>query len=260
MDVSGTPAFASRSIIVAADVKAPHLLEELMHDVSDVEDISGIKLGFSLAFKDLSRSVQIVERASRKRQTRLRIIYDHQKGGNDIPDTGKEFAEQLRDAGVDAAILFPFAGPETQKGWTRACLDAGLDVIVGGIMTHGKFLVSEGGYIADEAVNRIYNLACEMGVTELVVPGTKLNWVERIRMWVESRIGTGNFTLHAPGFIAQPGNIAEFAKVAGNRWTAIIGRGIYSKPAGSERRKAAIAIAEQVMAPLQPGRCVVENV
>lgn len=162
-----------RSIIVAADV--PNIID-LVGATIDVPGISAYKLGLSqsVSLDGLFHAVNVI-RAWKKRKPV--IIYDHQKAGNDIPDIGKQYAKNLSDIGVDAVILFPFAGPATQEKWTMACLDAGLKVLTGGVMTHPKFLVSEGGYIADDAPERIIRLAVELGVQHFVVPGTKLNWV-----------------------------------------------------------------------------------
>jgi len=172
------------------------------------------------------------------------IIYDHQKAGNDIPDMGKGFAEDLKDAGVTAVILFPFTGPTTQEVWTKACLGVGLQVLTGGMMTHPKFLVSEGGYIADKSVERIFRLACQLGVQHFVVPGNKLDWVKRIRGWLIKELGEGNFVLYAPGFITQKGDISECGRIAGKEWHAIVGSAIYE---AKDMREAAIAITRQII-------------
>ena len=50
----------------------------------------------------------------------MMLVYDHQKGGTDIPRKGDSFAEDCKYAGMDAAILFPFGGPETQRHWIRS--------------------------------------------------------------------------------------------------------------------------------------------
>lgn len=234
---------SKRSIVVATDVPTRTALEELVRAVSCVEGIGAIKLGFLNAMEGLEASVDIVKRILGQD---FPVIYDHQKAGTDIPDTGAEFAKKLKLAKVDAAILFPLAGPKTQEAWTKACFDAGLQVMTGGIMTHAKFLVSEGGYIADDSVEKIYRNACTWGCRHFVVPGTKLHWVARIRRWLIEELGEGNFVLYAPGFITQEGNISECALAAGSEWHAIVGRGIYEKPSLMEKRKAAFVVTEQI--------------
>ncbi|MBU4298456.1 orotidine 5'-phosphate decarboxylase [Patescibacteria group bacterium] len=209
-----------KSVIVACDVSL-ELYEKIVKETKDIEGIGGYKVGFMLGLNyGLPKIVELT-----RKYTEKPIIYDHQKAGTDIPDTGKEFARVCKEAGIDAIILFPQAGPETEKAWIEAAKKEGLGVIVGGSMTHPKYKRSEGGYIADEAILEIYLLAAEMGITDFVVPGNKPEEIKRIKEVLEKR-GTKS-TFYAPGFIAQGGQITEAAKVAGNNWHAIIGRGIY---------------------------------
>ena len=232
---------AKKSVIVAADVPNFGKLKELASEVKSVPGIGGFKIGFRLAFKDIVTAVNIVQS---EYDPNAVIIYDHQKAGNDIPAMGKGFAEDMKEVGVSAVILFPFAGPETQKVWTEACLEVGLKVFTGGIMTHPKFLVSEGGYIADAAPERIFRLACKLGVNHFIVPGNKLEWVKKLRKIVAGELGEGNYSLAAPGFIDQKGIISECGAVAGDDWHAIVGGGIYK---AKNIRQAAIEITKQIV-------------
>lgn len=211
-----------KSVVVAADIE-PGRLSELVKATCLVEGIGGYKVGLRLALGEgLSRIVGTV-----REHTHLPIIYDHQKAGNDIPAMGTEFAEVCRKAGVDAVIMFPFSSPVTEERWIKAAQDAGLTVLIGGHMTHEQFLESEGGFIAGSAPDRIYTIAAQNRVRDFVVPGNKVEFVEHYRDLLEGILGPGNFTLYAPGFITQKGEISDFAKVAGRRWHAIVGSAIY---------------------------------
>ena len=232
---------AKRSVIVAADVPNLGALKKLASEVKGVPGIGGFKIGFRLAFKDIMTAVHIIQSEYSPDAV---IIYDHQKAGNDIPAMGKGFADDIKEAGVRAAILFPFAGPETQTVWTKVCFEAGLQVLTGGIMTHPKFLVSEGGYIADEAPERIFRLACELGVHHFIVPGNKLDWVKKLRGILIEELGDGNYTLSAPGFITQKGDVSECGMVAGDEWHAIVGSAIYN---AENIREAAMAVTRQII-------------
>lgn len=232
-----------RSVIVAADVPTLDDLSMLVEAIEGVPGIGGIKLGFMLAFQDLRVAVDIV----RERMGPVfPVIYDHQKAGTDIPETGSGFAKVVKKSGVDAAILFPFAGPETQEAWTKACIDEDLPFITGGIMTHKRFLVSEGGYIADKSVEEIYRNACELSGNHFVVPGTKLSWVMLIRSWLVDELGEDNFVLYSPGLITQGGNISECGHAAGKKWHAIVGSAIYKNPTVETVREAAIVTTSQL--------------
>lgn len=235
---------SDKSVIVAADVSNLKRLADLAEGMKGVNGIGGFKLGFTLAMEDLTLAASAVRN---KLGEDFPIIYDHQKAGNDIPDMGEPFAKALKEARVGTAILFPLAGPATQEAWTKACFNEGLQVITGGIMTHPQFLVSEGGYIADEAVERIYRLACKLGVRHFVVPGNKIGWVTKIRAWLVEELGEGNFVLYAPGFITQKGDISECGLAAGNKWHAIVGSAIYKQSTIAEQRQAAIAVTSQII-------------
>lgn len=211
-----------KSVIPAADVEAEKFAE-LIEKTCLVEGIGGYKVGLALALeKGLPWVVGNV-----KEFTDLPVIYDHQKGGTDIPDMGTTFAKVCKKAGVDAIILFPFGGAKTERDWIKASQDAGLTVLVGGHMTQPEFLASEDGFIADQAPDRIYRIAAESGVRDFVVPGNKVEYVQHYRELLEGILGQNTFTLYAPGFITQKGEISEFAKVAGDRWHAIVGSAVY---------------------------------
>lgn len=227
-----------KSVIVAADVR-PNELEDLVKATRNVDGISGYKIGFNLGLRmGLSRVVDVIRNYSD-----LLIIYDHQKAGTDIPDTGREFAEAVKDAGVDATILFPFAGPKTQIEWTEACQKANLDVIIGGHMTHDEFLSPSGGYIYPGAPEKIYRTALEMGIMNFVLPGNRPQLVRFYREVIERYQEPGTYDVFSPGFIDQKGVISEYALVAGPRWHAIVGRGIY---ATADIHNAALMVTSQI--------------
>jgi len=211
-----------KSVIVAADVESSRL-SELVENTCLVEGIGGYKVGLALALeKGLPRIVGEV-----REHTELPVIYDHQKAANDIPVMGAKFARVCKESGVDAVILFPFGGAKTERDWIHACQDEELGVLVGAHMTQPEFLVSEGGFIADDSPDRIFTIAAQEGVRDFVVPGNKAGYVEHYRQLFEELVGKDNFTLYAPGFITQGGEISDFARAAGDRWHAIVGSAIY---------------------------------
>lgn len=230
---------AERSVIVAADVIDLDSLNRLIEGICEIPGIGAFKLGSLLGMCDLDRAVMAIRDVM---GSDFPIIYDHQKGGTDIPEMGAPFARALEWSGVNAAILFPFTGPRTQEAWTEACFNEGLAVLTGGMMTHPQFLVSEGGYIDDDAPKKIYQRACKLGVRHFVVPGTKLEWVQWIRGWLLDELGEGGFVLYAPGFISQGGSITECGHAAGPEFHAIVGRYIYEQPTVEAMREAALSV------------------
>lgn len=213
-----------RSVIVASDVATLEEFEELVKQTANVDGIGGYKIGFTLG---LGYGLDRVVEAAR-RHTSKALIYDHQKAATDIPDTGKDFAVVCARAGIDAVILFPQAGPETERAWMYHALDKGLGVIVGGRMTHAAYAQSEGGFITDEGALEMYRIAARAGVSHFVVPGNKPEVITTVRETVEAEGVAPIF--YAPGFVAQGGKIEEATRVAGDRWHAIVGRGIYQAP------------------------------
>lgn len=222
---------SDRSVIPACDVSSIEQFEALVKETASVNGIGGYKIGFELG---LGHSLPKVVEVARKYTTKP-LIYDHQKAGTDIPDTGKNFARLCKSAGLDAVILFPQAGPETERSWIYHALDQGLKVIVGGRMTHPAYAQSEGGFVSDEGAMEMYRIAARAGVNHFVVPGNKPDVISSVRTAVEECGVEPVF--YAPGFVAQGGKIEDTTKVAGDRWHAIVGRGIYE---AKDMRKAAM--------------------
>lgn len=217
---------AHRSVIPACDVPSLALLDKIVEQTADLPGIGGYKVGFELALR--YGMPQVVETV--RRRTNKPVIYDHQKAGTDIPETGKKFAEPLLEAGVDSAILFPFGGAATERQWIEDCQNAGLTVIVGGHMTQREFLVSEGGFIADDAPERMYGIAAENGVRDFVMPGNKIDYLMKYKTMLDEMLGEGNYDIYSPGLIKQGGSMTEAAAVAGANWHGIVGTGIYAAP------------------------------
>jgi orotidine-5'-phosphate decarboxylase len=226
-----------RSVIPACDVETIEQYEDLVKATADVPGIGGYKVGFELGYGyGLPRVMEVT-----RKHTDKPVIFDHQKAGTDIPDTGKNFARTMKKAGVDAVIFFPQAGPETERAWIYHALDNGLNVIVGGRMTHPAYAVSEGGFITDEGALEMYRIAARAGINNFVVPGNKPDVIKQVRDLVEAEGVSPVF--YAPGFIAQGGKIEEAAKYAGERFHGIVGRGIYS---AKDMRAAAIEHTSQL--------------
>lgn len=114
-------------------------------------------------------------------------------------------------------------------------------------MTHEGFLDTGGGFIRYSAPNRIYEAAAELGLRDFVVPGNQVALVERYRRLLEDLLGEDGFTLYAPGFVTQGGDISETGRVAGNRWHAIVGSAIYKHETREGMREAALRLMQQIL-------------
>ena len=242
-----------RSVVVACDVSTLGALHGLVSATCEIPHIGAYKAGFELVIPyGLPRVVEVV-----RMYTSRPVIYDQQKGGTDIPAMGAKFARAVKSSGADAAILFPLTGPVVAEKWIGACLayqDEGLGVIVGGHMTHDKFLESDGGYITNTAPYSMYGIGVQLGVTNFVVPGNHPDLVQIYRHYLE-QVGVNMEKLHlfALGFVTQGGNISEAGKVAGERWHAIVGSAIYEKKTYGAMRDAAFECVSQIIAAEQKG-------
>lgn len=211
-------------IIPACDVTNIDSLINLIKETCKLRFIQGYKIGMNMTVIEGAKT--IIKEI--RKYSELPIIYDHQKYGTDIPDmAGGEILEKLKSTGIDAIIIFPFAGIETLKATIKGCRRAKLFPIVGGEMTHPGFLVSEGGYIADDAPSRVYRDAASLGVDTFVVPGTKPAKITAYAEIIGKIISNPRFLFPGVGK-GQGGDIAEAFKAAlPYKCSAIVGRGIY---------------------------------
>jgi orotidine-5'-phosphate decarboxylase len=158
----------TEGILVAADLESPEALDRLVARTADLPDVLGYKLGvLSILAMGLNQAVRLV----RARTTKM-IVYDHQKGGNDIPDIQKRLVSMVASSDVSGIILFPFAGPVVIEAMVREAQERGITPIVGAHMTHPSFLSTSGGYIAEDMPMRIFDNAMGLGVANFVLPGT----------------------------------------------------------------------------------------
>ena len=224
-----------KSIIPSCDVCSLEKLKELVESTCSVNGIGAYKIGFELV---IPFGMHSVIKTIRK-ITNLPIIYDHQKAGTDIPEMGEKFMSACK--GVDAVILFPQAGPQTQAAWTGFAKKAKMNVIMGAEMTHKAFLKSEGGFIDDDSPMRIYELAASMGVSDFVIPGNKPQKSMKYVSMIKSKIK--NPVFYSPGLIAQGGKINDLASRL-DSWHAIIGRSIYG---AKDMAKAAENLCDEIM-------------
>jgi orotidine-5'-phosphate decarboxylase len=226
-----------RGIILAADVDDLGKLRELVDQISGIPEIVAIKLGFSIGLRfGLPNVVKAVRKISA-----LPLIYDHQKAGTDIPQMGAPFAALCREAGIDGVIFFPQAGPKTLEGFVSGAIAENLIPIVGLVMSHPAYLQSEGGYIVNDAPNRMAEKALELGVTNFVLPGTKPKVVES---FAKGALGKIKATIMMPGIGPQGGSLSVACQAATpHRCFPIIGSAIYE---ANDPKTAANALAAEL--------------
>jgi len=237
MSIPLVPAAQYESIALAADVETLPELARLVVNAKDCPAVSAVKLGFSLALRHgLQATIAAV-----KSQATLKVIYDHQKAGTDIPQMGRPFAKTCREAGVDGVIIFPHAGPRTLEAFVAGALENQLVPIVGLMMTHPEYLAADGGYIVDSAPEAICESSLRLGVRNFVLPGTNLPVVRR---FAGHLLASRDYTLWLPGIGNQGGTLGSALEAAHpNRAVGIIGSAIYS---ADDPREALIRFAAEV--------------
>jgi len=213
-----------RGVIPACDFREIDKFESLVRSTFDIKGIVGYKIGFSLGLKyGLAKIVNVSEK-----YTDTPIIYDHQKGGTDIPEMGKIFANTCAEAGVRGVIIFPQSGPMTEESFINSLNDEKLVPIVGGEMTHPKFLEKDGGFIRDSAPKDIYQIAAKMGVDHFVMPGNNLNSIIKYHKLISEMVKNPKYCM--PGIGRQGGKISSALELLGNHQAyAIIGSAIYDQ-------------------------------
>jgi len=223
----------SHGVIPACDVDSIDELKRLVERTDSIEGIVGYKLGLT---GTLRLGLGALVRAVRE-YTDLPLLYDHQKAGPDIPDMATKLVKLCCEAGVEGLILFPLAGPGAVRSFVGESLLQELVPIVGAALPLPDFLVSGGGFVADDAPERLYRQAAELGADHFVVPAAEAAAVERYARQLRGMVSHPSLIM--PGIGALGGSITEaFAAAAGCRAYAIVGRAIYasSDPVEAARR------------------------
>ncbi|MEK6760860.1 MAG: hypothetical protein AABX93_02970 [Nanoarchaeota archaeon] len=254
-------------IIIDGEVSLLEDFENLHKKTADMPKVAGYKLGPGLTLGNLTEIYERIISSNGKNGNKKKFIWDGQKSGTDIdnPKIANNLMKRLKRFDFDAVILFPLSGPAAQYVWTKSAQEHELEVIVGGEMTHLRFLEGDfknskerdysailkemlgrdvSGYIRNTAPEDIYEIAAKMSVTSFVVPGNKPEKIEYYAKLIK-KFGVKNPSFYSPGFITQGGEISEAAKAVGKNATlyAIVGRAIYE---AQDIRQATLDLANKI--------------
>src|SRR5215470_5162659 len=225
----------SHGIVIALDMDSLDQMRRVVEATTVIEGIVGYKVGLTAALRlGLKGAVDHLRPV-----TPLPLIYDHQKAGPDVPDMAPKFAATCREAGVDGVILFPLAGPRAVVAFAGSAYFNRLLPIVGGDLPFPDYNASGGGYVIDDALNKIFRKAIEIGVDHFVVPGNTPDKVRHHARWLVEKIERP--CLFVPGIGTLGGSIGDaFAAAPGCNVYAVVGRAIYDAgdPAEAARRLA----------------------
>lgn len=233
--------FRSRhGIIVALDADSVDACKQSIDLTTGVEGVVGYKLGMTTVLRlGLAEAVRQL-----RAHTDLPLVYDHQKAGPDVPDMAAKFAGLCAEAGVDGLILFPTAGPRAVEGFVGETLKRGMLAIVGGDLPFPDYNVSGGGYVADDALERIIDKSIECGADHFVVPG---NTPDKLRHHSARLKAKGaNPVFVVPGIGPLGGKIGDLVAAAnGCSVYGVVGRAVYG---ASDQTAAARALVDEAMA------------
>jgi orotidine-5'-phosphate decarboxylase len=207
-------------IVPALDIDSHEHLELVVRETSKREGVAGYKLGLTSVLRfGLQESVRRL-----RDLTDLPILYDHQKAGPDMPDMAVKYTAMCKKADVDGLILFPLAGPTAVDGFVGEAVRAGLIPVVGGEIPVPDYGVSGGGYMLDDALDRILVRAVHNKADHFVLPAHDLVKIDRWSKWIAANVTSPLVLL--TGFGALGGSIeTSFAAAAVcSRRFAIVGR------------------------------------
>jgi orotidine-5'-phosphate decarboxylase len=248
---SGTPAAsvrearaislrATHGIVPALDLESPDDVKRVVERTTRIAGVVAYKLGLTLTLRlGLQRAIEELRSV-----TDLPVFYDHQKAGPDVPDMAAKFASTCAAAGADGLILFPLAGPTAVDEFVGSTLKHDMLPIVGGDLPLPSYNASGGGYVVDDALDKIFRRAASAGAKHFIVPGNTSAKVRHHASWLPSV--TSEPHLFIPGIGALGGSIRDtFAAASNCRVYAIVGRAIYGAPdpADAARRLADEALS-----------------
>ncbi len=224
---------SSHGILPALDMESLDDMRRVVEKTSRVEGIVGYKVGLTATLRlGLEGAIKLLRPV-----TDLPLIYDHQKAGPDVPDMAAKFCATCRAAGADGLILFPVAGPRAVAAFVGGALKNALVPLVGGDLPLPDYNVSGGGFIADDALDRIFALSVEIGAQHFIVPANKPEKVKHHADALKAKLKRPS--LFMPGIGALGGSIgATFAVTKGCNAYAVVGRAIYGAPDPIEAAKA----------------------
>ncbi|MBL8386082.1 MAG: orotidine 5'-phosphate decarboxylase [Burkholderiales bacterium] len=231
---------ARHGVIVALDADGVDACKRTIDLTAAVDGVVGYKLGMTMVLRlGLAESVRQL-----RAHTDLPLLYDHQKAGPDVFDMAPKFAGLCAEAGVDGLILFPTAGPRAVDAFVGETIRRGMLALVGGDLPFPDYNVGGGGYVADDALERIIDRAIACGADHFVVPGNTPDKLRRHAARLKGRLARPVFVV--PGIGPLGGKIGDLVAAAGGASVyGVVGRAVYG---ASDQTAAARALADEALA------------
>lgn len=211
---------ATMGIVPALDVEDHEQFEFVVKATTRTEGVVGYKLGLSTVL-----TFGLKESVRRLRDlTDLPILYDHQKAGPDMPDTARKYTAMCAEAGVDGLVLFPVAGPTAVDRFVGETMKAGMTPVVGGEIPVPDYGASGGGYMLDDALDRILADSVKIGTDHFILPAHDPAKIARWSKWIAANVADP--FVFMTGFGSLGGTIEDAFRAAApsKRRFAIVGR------------------------------------
>ena len=231
---------AKHGVIVALDAETVDDCKRTIDLTTAVEGVVGYKLGMTMALNlGLAKAVRQL-----RSHTDLPLLYDHQKAGPDVFDMAAKFAALCAKAKVDGLILFPTAGPRAVEAFVGETLRHGMLALVGGDLPFADYNMSGGGYVADDALERIIDKAVAAGADHFVIPGNTPDKLRHHSARLKGKLAAPVFVV--PGIGPLGGKIGDLVAAAnGCSVYGVVGRAIYG---ATDQASAARALVDEAMA------------
>jgi orotidine-5'-phosphate decarboxylase len=231
---------ARHGIIVALDADSVDACKRTLELTTGIEGVVGYKFGMTMALRlGLAQSVREL-----RAHTDLPLLYDHQKAGPDVFDMAAKFSAIAAEAKVDGLILFPVAGPRAVEGFVGEAIKRGLLPLVGGDLPFPDYNVAGGGYVADDALERIIDRAIEVGADHFVIPGNTPEKLRHHAARLKPKLQAPVFVV--PGIGPLGGKIGDLVAAAGGCSVyGVVGRAVYG---AADQAAAARALVDEAMA------------
>lgn len=234
---------ARHGIVVALDADSVDACKRTLDLTTRIDGVVGYKFGMTMALRlGLAESVRQL-----RAHTDLPLLYDHQKAGPDVFDMAAKFAAIAAEAKVDGLILFPIAGPRAVEGFVGESLKRGILPLVGGDLPFPDYNVAGGGYVADDALERLIDKAVETGADHFVVPGNTPDKLRHHAARLKGKLpGGADPVFVVPGIGPLGGKLGALVPAAqGCSVYGVVGRAVYGAP---DQAAAARALVDEAMA------------
>ena len=160
-------------IIIAIDDFLPSIIVKILEETHGIDEVIGYKIGAAPA---LYNSLAWVVGTVSKYDPNKKIIFDHQKAGNDLGAMATPILHSIASSGIREVIIFPFTGEQIALEWLDAAKKFALTPIFGGYLTDPNFDTM----VDTDRLFRMFDQVRMTGVTDFVLPATRESFTSNI--------------------------------------------------------------------------------